>query len=29
MLAIGLAMIITALVLNQLGHLVPVTHVSP
>lgn len=29
MLAIGLAMIITALVLHQLGHLVPVTHVSP
>lgn len=29
MLAIALAMIITALVLNQLGHLVPVSHVSP
>ncbi|WP_406704244.1 phosphatase PAP2 family protein [Sodalis sp.] len=29
MLAIGPAMIITALVLNQLDHLVPVTHVSP
>ncbi|BAE74228.1 Inner membrane protein YeiU [Sodalis glossinidius str. 'morsitans'] len=29
MLAIVLALIITALVLNQLGHLVPVSHVSP